>query len=138
MVHFAADTDKVQGEIDLYTTTVDAASNVQKAILYNYKSLISKVDEITQTNNESTTNREKTGFVYSQRSTYVLIDAFLTTLVFALAIVYGLRMVWPNPYLLSSWAFFFLILLAPYIIHKIFSVTTSFLPVNVYALWATT
>ena len=133
---FNADKDKVQGEIDLYETTVKSASNIQTSILHNYKSLIAQVDQITQTNAESATNREKTGFVYSQRSTYVLLDALLTTLVFTLAIVFGLHYVWPNPYQLSSWALFFLILLAPYIIHKIFSATTEFLPVNVYALWA--
>lgn len=138
MSPFDADKEKVQGEIDLYKTTVEAASNIQRAILYNYKTLITQVDQITQTNAESATNREKTGFVYSQRTTYVLLDAALTTLVFTLAVVYGYNYVWPNPYLLSSWAVFFLILLAPYIVHMVFSASTSFLPVNIYALWANT
>lgn len=133
---FDADKDKVQGAINLYTTTVQYATDIQQSILRNYKTLIAQVDQITQTNIESTTNREKTGFVYSQRSFFTLLDALLTTLIFSIAIVYGLNFVWPNPYTFSCWAFFFFIILSPYIIHKIFSASANFVPVNIYALWA--
>jgi len=135
---FEADKDKVESAIDLYSTTVQYAKDLQTSILSNYQTLIASVNDITLKNSESAMNKEKTGFVYSQRSTYVLIDALLTTLVFSLAIVYFLNVVWADPRRLTSWAFLSLILLLPYFIHKILSVTTAFFPVNVYALWAST
>ncbi len=136
MNSFESEKQKVEDTISLYEKTVEYASDIQKAILFNYQTLVSKVDSITQSNQDSVTNREKTSFVYNERSTYVFIDALLTTLIFSLAIVFFINHVWSDPYLFSSWAYLFLILAAPYLIRLFFSATTAFLPVNVYALWA--
>ena len=133
---YDGDEKRAQAQIDLYETTVAYANDVHTAIYANYKSMIKKADEISSVNTESDVNREKTGYVYNARSTYVLLDAALTMLIFTIAIVYGLKYVLPNPYELSHWMILFGILLLPLLVQRIFNASSIFLPVNIYAMWA--
>jgi hypothetical protein len=136
MATYEGDEKRAQAQIDLYETTVAYANDVHTAIYNNYKTMIAKADQISSVNSESEVNREKTGYVYNARSTFVLLDAVLTMLIFTIAIIYGLRYVWPNPYELSHWMILFLILLLPLLVQRIFNKSSIFLPVNVYAMWA--
>ena len=136
MATYDGDEKRAKAQIDLYETTVAYANDIHTAIFNNYKTLITKADHISTTATESEVNREKTGYVYNERKTYVLLDAALTMLLFTIAIVYGLKYVWPNPYELSHWMILFGILLMPLLVQRIFNASSIFLPVNVYAMWA--
>ena len=138
MVNYEADSAKIQAAIDVYATTVQYAQDLQASILSNYNSLIGEADKIEQSNSDSTMNRQKTNFVLSQRSTFILVDALLTTLLFTLGIVFAYAYVWPNPYSFARWASLFAIILSPYIIRQTISLTSSYTPTNIYALWAKT